>query len=171
MAKVSELITFRQLKLFDAIARHNNFSLAANEVHLSQPAVSLQIKKLEETIGLPLYEKMNKQIHLTAAGEILLKTSRSVQSRLEQMHAEIDYLKGDIKGPLNIAVVTSAKYFLPQFLSEFLQLYPNVTPTMAVVNRETILQSLSENKYNLYIGRARRQEIARSGSPVSGKHP
>ncbi len=141
----------RQLKLFDAIARHNNFSLAASEVNLSQPAVSLQIKKLEETVGLPLYEKLNKQIHLTAAGKILLETSRSVQSRLEQMHAEIDYLKGDIRGPLNIAVVTSAKYFLPHFLSEFLQLYPNVTPSMAVVNRETILKSLAENTYNLYI--------------------
>ncbi len=145
------MITFRQLKLFDAIARHNNFSLAANEVNLSQPAVSIQIKKLEETIGLPLYEKLNKQIHLTAAGKILLETSRSVQFRLEQMHAEIDYLKGDIRGPLNIAVVTSAKYFLPRFLSEFLQLYPNVTPSMAVVNRETILKSLAENTYNLYI--------------------
>jgi len=145
------MITLKQLKLFDAIARHNNFSLAAKEVHLSQPAVSLQIKKLEETIGLPLYEKLNKQIHLTAAGKILLETSRSVRSRLEQMHADIEYLKGDIRGPLDIAVVTSAKYFLPQFLSEFLQLYPNVTPSMAVINRESILKSLAENKYNLYI--------------------
>ncbi len=139
------------MKLFDAIARHNNFSLAANEVHLSQPAVSLQIKKLEESIGLPLYEKLNKQIHLTPAGKILLETSRSIQSRMEQMRADIEYLKGDIRGPLDIAVVTSAKYFLPQFLSEFLQLYPHVTPSMAVINRESILKSLAENKYNLYI--------------------
>ena len=151
MLKFPETITLKQLKLFDAIARHNNFSAAANEASLSQPAVSLQIKKLEETIGLPLYEKYNKQIRLTAVGKIVLETSRSVQSRMEQMYADIDYLKGDIRGPLNIAVVTSAKYFLPQFLSEFLALYPNVTPSMAVINRETILQSLAENKYNLYI--------------------
>ena len=151
MSKAIATITLKQLKLFDALARHNSFSLAASEVNLSQPAVSLQIRNLEDSIGLPLYERQNKQIYLTAVGKIVLDTARSVQSRMEQMHADIEYLKGDIRGPLDIAVVTSAKYFLPQFLSEFLQLYPNVTPSLAVINRESILQSLAENKYNLYI--------------------
>ena len=165
MPKASEIITLRQLKLFEAIARHHNFSRAANEVHLSQPAVSLQIKKLEEAIGLPLYEKLNKRIHLTDAGKILLETSHSVQSRLEQMQGDIEYLKGDIRGPLDIAVVTSAKYFLPQFLSEFLQIFPHVTPSMAVVNRQTILQSLSENKYNFYIAGRVSQKLRVQAKP------
>ena len=144
-------ITLKQLRLLEAIARHNSFTLAANEMYLSQPAVSQQIKSLEEEIGLPLFDKANKQIFLTDVGKIVLETARSVQHQVEQMHSSIEYLKGDIIGSLDIAVVTSAKYFLPRFLGEFLQLYPKVTPRLTVTNRATILDALAKKKHNLYI--------------------
>ena len=144
-------ITLKQLRLLDAIARHNSFTLAANEMFLSQPAVSQQIKNLEEDVGLPLFEKANKQIFLTDVGKIVLETAHLVQHQVEQMHSSIEYLKGDIAGSLDIAVVTSAKYFLPGFLGEFLQLYPKVTPRLTVTNRATILEALSKKRHNLYI--------------------
>ena len=144
-------ITLKQLKLLDAIVRHNSFSLAAKEMYLSQPAVSLQIKSLEETIGQPLFEKINKQIRLTEVGKIVLDTAHSVHRHIEKMHAGLDYLTGEVIGSLDIAVVTSAKYFLPSFLGEFLQLYPKVIPRLTVTNQATMLNALSQDRHNLYI--------------------
>lgn len=146
-----DAITLKQLKLLDAIARHNSFTLAANEMYLSQPAVSLQIKKLEATIGQRLFDKNKNQIHLTQSGKIVLETARSIHDKTEQMYADIEYLKDNVIGSLDIAVVTSAKYFLPQFLGEFLQLYPKVEPRLTVMNRATLLEALAEQRHNLYI--------------------
>ena len=144
-------ITLKQFKLLKAIVRHNSFTLAGKEMYLSQPAVSLQIKGLEEAIGDPLFIKANKRITLTDIGHIVLETAHKMHHEMEHMAAEIGYIKGEVVGALDIAVVTSAKYFLPSFLGEFLQLYPNVTPSLTVTNRANILNALAENRHNLYI--------------------
>ena len=146
-----DTITLKQLKLLDAIVRHNSYTQAGKEMYLSQPAVSLQIKSLEAHFEEALLEKSNKQIHLTQTGKIVLETAHAIQHQMEQMAAQIAYMKGKVAGPLDIAVVTSAKYFLPGYLGEFLQLYPHVTPRLTVTNRATILEALTENRHNLYI--------------------
>jgi len=144
-------MTVKQFRLLDAIVRHNSFSLAANEMLLSQPAISLQVKTMERIIGAPLFEKSNSQVYLTDVGQIVLDTARTVLHDLKKMNNALDELTGEVAGSLDIAVVTSAKYFLPSFLGEFLQTYPKVTPSLTVTNQTSMLEALSKDRHNLYI--------------------
>lgn len=144
-------LTLRQLTVFETVARHLSFSRAAEELHLSQPAVSMQIKQLEENIGLPLFEQMGKQIHLTEAGNELYQYSRDILQRLSDLEVALDELKGMERGKLNIAVVTTANYFAPHLLAKFCQRYSGATVSLNVSNRESILKQLDENAIDLAI--------------------
>jgi len=148
---IEERMTLKQFRLLDAIVRHNSFTLAANEMSLSQPAISLQVKTMERVIGSRLFEKANNRVYLTDVGQIVLETAHTVLRDLGKMNDRLDCLTGEVIGSLDIAVVTSAKYFLPSFLGEFLQLYPSVTPSLTVTNRETMLEALSGDRHDLYI--------------------
>ncbi|SES66256.1 DNA-binding transcriptional regulator, LysR family [Nitrosomonas marina] len=144
-------VTIRQLTVFETVARHLSFSRAAEELYLSQPAVSMQIKQLEENISLPLFEQMGKQIHLTEAGNELYLYSRDILQRLADLEVALDELKGMERGKLNIAVVTTANYFAPHLLAKFCQRYSGVTVSLNVSNRESILKQLDENAVDLAI--------------------
>lgn len=144
-------MTMRQLKVFESIARHLSFTRAAEELHLTQPTVSMQIKKLSDDVGLPLYEQIGKRIHLTDAGRELYAASRDVLTRLEQLEMAFSEMKGVKKGRLRLAVVTTAKYFAPQLLGLFSQQYPGVEVALKVVNREEALDRLQQNVDDLYI--------------------
>ena len=143
--------TFQQLRLFKAVARNRSFTRAAREVHLSQPAVSIQIKRLEEVIGQPLFEQLGKQIYLTEAGKGLYAASGDIFTRLEQLEAHLDELRGQVAGVLKIAVVTTAKYFLPHDLGAFVRQYGQVRPRLKVTNRANVLARMDENSDDLYI--------------------
>src|SRR5512134_1298398 len=108
--------TVRQLKVFESVARHLSFSRAAEELHLTQPAVSMQIKQLEDNIGLPLFEQLGKKIYLTDAGRELFQYSRSIAQQLAEMEEVLDQLKGLDRGRLIISVISTAKYFVPKLL-------------------------------------------------------
>lgn len=143
--------TLQQLRLFEAVARLKSYTRAAEEVHLTQPAVSIQVKRLEENVGMPLFEQFDKQMHLTVAGRELYAACLDVLQRLGDLDAALDNLKGEVAGPINIVVVSSAKYFLPYLLGSFVRRYPLVEPRLQVTNRARLLARLSANEDDLYI--------------------
>ncbi|MFQ5468693.1 MAG: LysR family transcriptional regulator [Gammaproteobacteria bacterium] len=143
--------SLQQLRLFEAVARNQSYTRAAEEIHLSQPAVSIQVKRLEEQIGMPLFEKIGKGIFLTAAGQELYDACSDMFDRMERLKTRLYDLQGEIAGPLKIGVVTTAKYILPHLLGEFLQRYPKVEPHLKVSNRERIMERFDENNDDIYI--------------------
>ncbi len=143
--------TLQQLRLFEAVARNRSFTQAANEVHLSQPAVSIQVKRLEGNIGEPLLEQMGKKIYLTEVGKQLYAMCDDVFSRMNDFEQQLEALKGEVAGPLTIGVATTAKYFLPGLLGKFLSRYPKVKPKLKVTNLTSILARMEENTDDLYI--------------------
>ena len=143
--------TLQQLRLFEAVARLKSYTRAAEEVYLTQPAVSIQVKRLEENVGMPLFEQFDKQMHLTVAGRELYAACRDVLQRLGDLDAALDNLKGEVAGPISLCVVSSAKYFLPYLLGSFVRRYPKVEPRLQVTNRARLLARLSANEDDLYI--------------------
>ncbi len=131
-------ITFRQLETFAAVARHRSFSKAAAALHLTQPAVSLQIRQIADTLGLPLFEQAGREVVLTVAGEEMLKTVRELDDLWGRFESAIDDLKGLRRGRLRVALVPTAKYFLPRMLGDFSRRYPEVSIELEIVDRERV---------------------------------
>ena len=144
-------ITFRQLETFSVVARLNSFSKAAEVLHLTQPAVSIQIKHIADTIGLPLFVQTGRDITLTSAGNELLATVRSLDDVWSRFESAIDELKGLKRGRLRVALVTTAKYFLPRMLGTFCQHYPKIDIELEIANREKIVERLRNNQDDLYV--------------------
>lgn len=144
-------LTLRQLKVFEAVARQRSFSRAAEELFLTQPAVSMQVKQLEEGIGLPLFEQMGKKIFLTEAGQELFHYSRAIAEQLEELEEVLSRMKGLEQGRLKITVVSTANYFAPQLLASFCQRHVKVTISLDVTNREILLQQLANNETDMAI--------------------
>ena len=143
--------TLHQLKVFEAVARHNSFTRAAEELFLTQPTVSMQVKQLTKAVGMPLFDQVGKRMSLTQAGEELLKTCRQVFEHLDQFEMTIADLKGLKQGRLRVAVITTAKYFVPRLLGPFCERYPGIDISLQVTNHEHILNRLSENLDDLYV--------------------
>jgi DNA-binding transcriptional LysR family regulator len=144
-------LTLRQLKVFEAIARHGSFTRASEELFLTQPTVSMQIKKLTGAIGQPLFEQIGKKIYLTAVGQELYLTCREVFHSLDRFEMTVADMQGLKQGQLRLAVITTAEYFIPRLLGPFCQRYPGIEVTLEVFNREHILQRLNDNMDDLYI--------------------
>ncbi len=143
--------TLRQLEVFEAIVRFGSFTRAAEELFLTQPTVSLQIKKLTDVVGLPLFEQIGKKIYLTDAGKELHQMNLDIFERLERFEMVTSNMKGMKAGKLRLAVVTTAKYFAPRLLGMFCRQYPEIDVSLEVSNREHILERLVKNQDNLYI--------------------
>jgi DNA-binding transcriptional LysR family regulator len=143
--------TLRQLELFEAIARLGSFTRAAEELFLTQPTVSMQIKKLSDTVGMPLFEQVGKKIYLTDIGHELHRTCLGISEHLANFEMIAADMKGLKKGKLRLAVVTTAKYFAPRLLGTFCQQYPGVDVSLKVSNRERVLERLATNLDDLYI--------------------
>jgi DNA-binding transcriptional LysR family regulator len=144
-------LTVKQLKAFDAVARHLNFSRAAETLFLSQPAVSMQIKQLEDNIGMPLLEKHGKRIFLTEAGREVLHYSRTVLQQLQEMESVLGDMKGLERGQISIAVVSTANYFMPQLLAQFIRAHPAIGVSLSVANRDAVILQLTDNAADLAI--------------------
>ncbi|MFB2920111.1 MULTISPECIES: LysR family transcriptional regulator [Aerosakkonema] len=143
--------TLHQLKVFEAAARHSSFTRAAEELFLTQPTVSMQVKQLAKAVGLPLFEQIGKRLYLTDAGRELLATCRDIFDRLAQFEMTIADLKGVKAGQLRLAVITTAKYVVPRLLGPFCQRYPGIDVSLQVTNHEIILERFSQNQDDLYI--------------------
>jgi DNA-binding transcriptional LysR family regulator len=138
-------ITIRQLQVFDAVARHLSYTRAAEELHLTQPAVSMQIKQLEGSVGLPLFEQIGKTIYLTQAGDAMLSHARSIMQNLAAAEEEMDQLKGVDSGRLKVAIASTVNYFATQLLAVFAREHPTVEISLDVTNREALLSRLEAN--------------------------
>ena len=143
--------TLRQLKIFEAVARHLNFSRAAEELHLTQPAVSTQIKQLTAHAGLALFEQLGKRIYLTPAGVELLGHGRAINEQFREAEAAMARLTGVAGGKLNVAVISAGEYFFPRLLAEFTRRHRGVTFNLAVRNREELLRQMTDNLTDLAV--------------------
>lgn len=143
--------TLHQLKVFETVARHGSFTRAAEELFITQPTVSSQVKQLTKAVGLPLFEQIGKSLYLTDAGKDLLSTCQDVFERLENFEMKIADLKGTKQGELKLAVITTAKYFVPRLLGSFCQDYPGIDVALNVTNHQEIKQRMLANEDDLYI--------------------
>jgi DNA-binding transcriptional LysR family regulator len=143
--------TLRQLRVFEAVARHMSFSRAAAELHLSQPAVSTQVKELATHAGLALFERVGRKVFLTAAGAELLTCARGVTGVLRDTEEALAQLKGVKGGRLNVAVISAGDYFFPRVIAEFTRRHPGVSLNLTVHNREELLRHLAENLTDLAV--------------------
>lgn len=144
-------LTLRQLQLFTALARLKSMTAVARHFHVTQPTVSMQMKELSESVGLPLYEVIGKSVFLTPAGIELEASARSVLDELEGFQQRIDDIKGFRRGKLTVAVVSTAEYFVPRLLGDFCTKYPEVEIALEVLNRNGVIQRLEHNLDDLYI--------------------
>ena len=143
--------TLRQMKVFEAVARHLNYSRAAEELRMSQPGVSTHVKQLERHVGLPLFEQLGKKIYLTSAGRETLHYSRAIIEQLKEADEALAALKGISGGRLNIAVISAGDYFFPGLLAEFCRRHKDVTVRLNVNNREEIVRELGQNTIDLAV--------------------
>lgn len=143
--------TLRQIKVFETVARLLSFSRAAEELHLTQPAVSTQVKKLEEHAGVELFEQLGKKIYLTPAGAELLQISRAIIQQFELAENAMTQFNGVSGGKLNVAVISAGDYFFPRLLVEFARRHQGVTLNLTVYNREGLLNHLADNLTDLAI--------------------
>lgn len=139
-------LTLQQLKLFESVFRNNSFTRAAEELHLTQPAISIQLKRLENQVGLPLFEHVGKKIFPSIAGKAMYDASLDILNRVSELNLHIEELKGIVKGPLQMSVVTTAKYFMPLLLGKFLKDYPEVEPKLKFTNRACVIEYLMQNQ-------------------------
>lgn len=144
-------VTWNQLRLFEAVARRQSFTRAAEELFVVQPTVSAQIKQLTDMVGLPLFEQVGKKIYLTDAGKELQVTCRELFDSWERFEMRVSDLKGVKEGRLRIAMATTAKYFVPRMLGPFYKRYPGVDLAVEIVNRDRVIERLVNNMDDLYI--------------------
>jgi len=144
-------LTLRQMEIFEAVARLKSFTQAAKQLHLSQPAVSMQVKQLEDSVGLPLVEQIGKQIFLTDAGKEMYGYTRSISELLEEADNVFDALKGGESGQLSISVATTASHFATRLLAAFSKLHEDVNISLDITNRETLRQQIESNERDLVI--------------------
>ncbi|HYQ70760.1 MAG TPA: LysR substrate-binding domain-containing protein [Gammaproteobacteria bacterium] len=143
--------TLRQLQVFEAIVRLGSFTRAAEELFLTQPTVSMQIKKLADSLGLALFEHVGRNVRPTEAGLELYQSCRKIFETLANLEMKIADLKGIKRGRLRLGVITTAKYFAPEILGEFCKLYPGIEVALKVSNRDRIIERINANEDDLYI--------------------
>lgn len=144
-------MTLRQLRVFRAVCDNLSYSRAAEEMALTQPAVSLQIRQLEELVGQPLFEYTGKKLYLTDAAEALKRTSEDIFGRLESLDMQLSTLQGSLQGQLKLAVESSAKYVVPHLFASFRELHPEVSLQLVVVNHAQAIHRLNVNRDDLLL--------------------
>ncbi|CZF78832.1 HTH-type transcriptional activator CmpR [Grimontia celer] len=144
-------ITLRQLHIFQCVATQLSFTKAAEQLFLTQPAVSMQVRQLEENVGLPLFEMLGKSLYLTSAGDEMLFHCNRILQNFSDAKQAIDNLKTLKSGKLRISVASTANYFSANLLAAFLKQNPNVHVSLNVTNREQLLKDLKSNDCDLLI--------------------
>ncbi len=144
-------ITLKQLQIFEAVAEQQSYTQAAKLLFLTQPAVSMQIKQLEEEIGMPMFDRMGKKIQLTDAGRELLQHSRTIHNQIEEAQQSMEELRGIKRGRLHLTMASTANYFTPKLLAGFCREYPNIQISLNVANRAGLLEALEQNTADMVI--------------------
>lgn len=143
--------TLHQLRIFDVLAQHMSITRTAEVLHLTPPAVSIQVKQLAEAAGAPLVEQVGKKLYLTDAGHVVASACRDVSARMERLTQELAAIQGLEKGTLAVAILTTAKYFVPQLLGQLSAEHPGIELSLFVGNRKAILNRLVHNQDDVYI--------------------
>jgi DNA-binding transcriptional LysR family regulator len=144
-------ISFRQLRLFQALAEKGSVSAAAKAMHVTQPTASMQLKEMSLAIGLPIYEVIGKKVYLTETGLTLASTARDIFQSWESFEQSVDATKGFTRGRLKISVVSTAKYFMPKLIGSFCKRHPSIDVSLEILNRDGVLDRLHNNRDDLYI--------------------
>ena len=144
-------ITFRQLRLFLALAETGSVSAAARVMHVTQPTASMQLREVSQAVGLPLYEVISRRVHLTEAGHALARTARTIAGEWDAFEQRVSGAKGLTSGRLKVAVVSTAKYFVPRLLGSFCKLHPQIDISLEVLNRDHVINRLRSNLDDLYV--------------------
>lgn len=144
-------VTFRQLRTFLALADTGSVSAAARATHVTQPTASAQLRELAQAVGLPLYDIVSRKVRLTEAGEALARTARAIGHEWAAFEQHVDGLKGLERGRLRVAVVSTAKYFVPRLLGDFCAAHPGIDITLQVLNRDGVVARLRDNLDDLYV--------------------
>tara|TARA_R110000782_G_scaffold19075_5_gene51887 strand:+ start:346 stop:1290 length:945 start_codon:yes stop_codon:yes gene_type:complete len=144
-------LTLRQLDVFLAVCQHRSYSKAAQQLALTQPAVSSQIRSLEDVVGQALFDYLGKQLFLTSAGELMQRAARDLKQRLVHLEIELTELHGRLQGSLNIAIESSAEQLLPSYINQFCLQHPDVNISLHVVNHQRLLERLADNLDDLAI--------------------
>lgn len=144
-------LTLRQLQCFRAVAENLSFTRAADQLHLTQPAVSMQVRQLEQQTGIALTEQIGKRIYLTDAGEEVFRYARSILQQVDEMDDVLNKMKGLSGGQLRIAAISSANYFAPRLLGVFHQRFPDVRVSMDIKRQEHVLKQVADNEVDMAI--------------------
>ena len=144
-------ITFRQLRLFLALAETSSVSAAAKVMHVTQPTASMQLREVTQAVGLPLYEVVSRRVYLTEAGHALACTARAIASEWDGFEQRVSGAKGLTSGRLKVAVVSTAKYFIPRLLGSFCKLHPQIDISLEILNRDHVITRLRSNLDDLYV--------------------
>lgn len=144
-------LTFRQLRLFLALADTGSVSAAARALHVTQPTASMQLKEITQSIGMPVYEVVGKRVFLTEAGRELAETARTIAGEWEALRQKFDAMRGLTRGRLRVALVNTAQYFMPRLLGGFCQQHPEIDISLQVLNRDGVVARLRDNLDDLYI--------------------
>jgi DNA-binding transcriptional LysR family regulator len=164
-------VTLRQLRVFAAVARQLSFGKAAEELHLTPPAVSMQIRELEAQVGLPLFDRSPKRVGLTTTGEYLLGYVLKILATLKDAEDAVARLAGLQGGRLTIGMVSTAKYFLPRLLTQFHELHPDVEIRLTVSgNRDLLVLAMQRNEVDLAIMGRPPSSVATRAEPFA-PHP
>lgn len=144
-------LTFRQLRLFLALAETGSVSAAARAMHVTQPTASMQLREITQAVGMPVYEVIQRRVHLTEAGHELARTARAIADEWEALQQKFDAMRGLTRGKLKVALVSTAKYFVPRLLGTFCALHPEIEISLEVLNRDGVVARLRDNLDDLYI--------------------
>ena len=144
-------LTFHQLRLLLAVSREGSVSRAAQRLHLTQPTLSAQLRQLAEQVGLPLFERVGRKLHLTAAGRVVLDTAARVEQELENLDETLAELRGDVVGRLRLAVVSTAETFIPRLLGDSDRERPAAEVPLEVLTRDAVIRRLADNLDDLCI--------------------
>ncbi|WP_445424852.1 LysR family transcriptional regulator [Alishewanella sp. HL-SH06] len=154
------LLTFRLLQVFRQVVQHGSITAASRALHLTQPTVSLQLKKLSDAVGTPLVDYQQQKLQLTAAGELLYQAAQDIDERLSELRFQLSQQQSGSIGSISLAVVNTAQYLLPELLAAFYQDYPAVQVTLHIGNRARILERFEQQQDHLYL----------FSHPPSGEH-
>jgi DNA-binding transcriptional LysR family regulator len=163
-------VTLRQLSVFASVAKHSSFARAAEEMHLTQPAVSMQIKELEGAVELPLFERAGRSVRLTMPGEYLLVYARRMLATVKEAGDAMAKLRRVQGGRITIGMVSTAEYFLPRLVARFRSQHPAVEMRLAVGNREQLSRMLHDNEVDLAVMGSPPRELDTRAEPFAA-HP
>ncbi len=144
-------VTFRQLRLILALSETGSVSAAARVMHVTQPTASMQLKEVTGAVGLPLYEVVARKVYMTEVGLELARTARTIAAEWDGFEQMVDSRKGLVRGTLRVAVVSTAKYFVPRLLGSFCKRYPEIDISFEVLNRDGVVSRLRNNLDDIYV--------------------